>query len=176
MNIGLLIRGVKAGAKLAKSGAKATARGTKSAAKATARKAKSGARATAKAVGKNKVVRGASRVGGKVAEGVGYAATSGLKRGKTGRYFKGGGSKPIQSISKAKVRSTGKKVIGGAAAIGTGYGTTKTVKSKRAAQNQLSQKAPCVLEVQGKWQEEKDPCGENSTRDIATQRNSHLID
>tara|TARA_R110000765_G_scaffold253354_1_gene354492 strand:- start:1205 stop:1861 length:657 start_codon:yes stop_codon:yes gene_type:complete len=132
MNIGLLIRGVKAGAKLAKSGAKATARGTKSAAKATARKAKSGARATAKAVGKNKVVRGASRVGGKVAEGVGYAATSGLKRGKTGRYFKGGGSKPIQSISKAKVRSTGKKVIGGAAAIGTGYGTTKTVKSKRA--------------------------------------------
>lgn len=132
MNIGLLIRGAKAGVKLAKSGAKAGARKAKSGAKAATRKAKAGARATAKAVGNNKVVRGASRVGGKVAEGVGYAATSGLKRSKSGRYFKGGGTKAIQSISKAKVRSTGKKVIGGAAAIGTGYGGAKTAKSKRA--------------------------------------------
>lgn len=120
MNIGLLIRGAKAGIKLAKSGAKA----------ATG-KAKSGAKAATKAVGKNKVVRGASRVGGKVAEGIGYAATPGLRKA-GGRYFKKKGTGPIKSISKAAVRKTGKKVVGGSAAIGTGYGTTKTVKSKRA--------------------------------------------
>ena len=31
------------------------------------------------------------------------------------------------------MKKTGKKVVGGAAAVGTGYGTTKTVKSKKAS-------------------------------------------
>jgi hypothetical protein len=134
MNIGLLIRGAKAGAKLAGKAAKATGRGAKAGAKATGAKAKS----AAKAVGKTKVARGAKRVGGKVVENVGYAATPGLRRAKTAagatRYFKKAkGTGPIKSIAKAKVKRTGKQVVGGAAAIGSGYGGTKTVKSRRAA-------------------------------------------
>jgi len=137
MNIGLLIRGAKAGAKLAGKAAKATGRGAKIAAKATGAKAKG----AAKAVGNTKIARGAKRVGGKVVENVGYAATPGLRRavvagagkGSTRYFKKAAGTGAIKSIAKAQVKRTGKKVVGGAAAIGTGYGTTKTVKSRRAA-------------------------------------------
>ena len=139
MNIGLLIRGAKAGAKLAGRAAKATGRGAKAGAKAAGRGAKGAAKATgakakgaAKAVGKTKVAKGAKRVGGKVVEGVGYASTPGLRKS-GGRYFKKKGTGAIKSVSKASVKKTGKKVVGGAAAVGTGYGTTKTVKSKKAS-------------------------------------------
>jgi hypothetical protein len=156
MNIGLLIRGAKAGAKLAKSAANATGRGAKAGAKATGKRAKSAARATsakakgaAKAVAKSKVAQGAKRVGGKVVENVGYAATPGLRRsvvagagkGSTRYFKKAAGTGAIKSIAKAQVKRTGKKVVGGAAAIGTGYGTTKAVQSKRASNAKKSKAA-----------------------------------
>lgn len=145
MNIGLLIRGAKAGAKLAGRAAKATGRGAKAGAKATARGTKrvakaAGAKASsaAKKVGKTRVARGAKRVGGKVVENVGYAATPGLRRAKTAsgsmRYFKKAkGTGPIKSIAKAKVKRTGKQVVGGASAIAAGYGGSVTAKNKRTA-------------------------------------------
>ena len=132
MNIGLLIRGAKSGAKLAGRAAKATGRGAKAGAKAAASKTK----AAAKAAGKSKVAQSAKKVGGKVAEGVGYAATPGLRRSaKRGvRYFKKGkGTSAIKSVSRAKVRSTGKKVIGGAAVVGTGAAVNKGRKPTKEA-------------------------------------------
>lgn len=146
MNIGLLIRGVKAGAKLAGRGAKATGRGAKAGAKAAGRGAKGAAKATArkakgaaKKVGNTKVARGAKRVGGKVVENVGYAATPGLRRAKTAagstRYFKKGkGTGPIKSIAKAKVKRTGKRVTAGASVLaGGGEAARRKSKSKKEA-------------------------------------------
>lgn len=144
MNIGLLIRGAKAGAKLAGRAAKATGRGAKAGAKAAGRGAKGAAKATgakakgaAKAVGKTKVVQGAKRVGGKVVENVGYAATPGLRRatvagagkGSTRYFKKKAGTGAIKSIAKAKVKRTGKQVIAGASALAAG-GETARRKSK----------------------------------------------
>lgn len=135
MNIGLLIRGAKAGAKLAGRAAKATGRGAKAGAKAAGRGAKGAAKATgakakgaAKAVGKSRVAQGAKRVGGKVVEGVGYASTPGLRKS-GGRYFKKKGTGAIKSIAKAKVKRTGKQVTAGASALAAG-GETARRKSK----------------------------------------------
>jgi len=140
MNIGLLIRGAKAGAKLAGRAAKATGRGAKSGAKAAGRGAKGAAKATgakakgaAKAVGKTKVAQGAKRVGGKVVEGVGYASTPGLRKS-GGRYFKKKGTGAIKSIAKAKVKRTGKQVTAGASALAAGGETVRRKsKSKKEA-------------------------------------------
>ena len=119
MNIGLLIRGAKGAAKLAGRAAKATGRGAKAGAKATGRGAKAAgakAKGAAKAVGKTKVAQGAKRVGGKVVENVGYAATPSLRRA-GGRYFKKKGAGAIKSVSKASVKKTGKQVTAGASAL-----------------------------------------------------------
>lgn len=143
MNIGLLIRGAKAGAKLAGRGAKAAASKTKAGAKAAASKTK----AAAKAAGKTKVVQGVKKAGGKVAEGVGYAATPGLRRSaKRGvRYFKKGkGTGPIKSVSRAAVRRRGKQVIGGAAAVGTGTAAVKVAKGRNNKKAAASKPAPAA--------------------------------
>lgn len=143
MNIGLLIRGAKAGAKLAGRGAKAAASKTKAGAKAAASKTK----AAAKAAGKTKVAQGAKKAGGKIVEGVGYAATPGLRRSaKRGvRYFKKGkGTGPIKSVSRAAVRRRGKQVVGGAAAVGTGAAAVKVAKGRNNKKAAASKPAPAA--------------------------------
>lgn len=91
--------------------------------KAALKAAKSGAKKAAQTKAGKKVI-GAAK---KTAEGVGYAATPGLKRGARGAYTRAGRR---GFIGKGAVQKTGAKVIGGGAAIGTGAAGAKVVSSK----------------------------------------------